>query len=457
MIRKSPLALAVASMLCSMPFVPAQAQEADLRSKLEALERQVQLLKDELNKLSRKTEQVDAKTEAIVVQQEAAAGVKTPGVTEAGTATITPVTPAMAAGQTAVFGYGEINYNRPRDSSQSQVTVRRAVIGLGHRFNDRLRFVGEFEFENAVVSSSDQGEAEVEQAYLDYRLTNSANIKAGLFLVPIGILNEIHEPTRYFGVERNDVETRVIPSTWREVGVGVYGQLDNGFYYDAGVTSGFNLHKWDAAAGPGSPLAAIHQEGQLAAAHSLGYYGAIRYLGIPGLRLGTGIWSGSATQGNGPFKAGNSSFDLAGISGRVTLWDMHAVWQPGRWDLRALYARGTIGQAKELNDVLSSPAVGFTSGFIPKSFDGWFLQAAYNAWESGDYAVKPFFRYERYNLQRSLAEGYESFADPLLNERVLTAGVSLFVTRNAVVKADYQRYRADRNRDRFNLGLGYNF
>ncbi len=133
------------------------------------------------------------------------------------------------------------------------------------------------------------------------------------------------------------------------------------------------------------------------------------------------------------------------------------MWQPGQWDLRALYARGTIGQAKEINDVLSGPAVGQVGGFVPKAFDGWFVQAAYELWRSGDFTLKPFARYERYNMQREIASGYETFADPLLNERVLTAGVSLFVTRNAVIKADYQRYRADSSRNRLNVGVGYNF
>ena len=456
---------AIAVSLFAATIQPIYAQDAnELKSKLEALERQVQLLKGEIERLGKKTEEVNAKTEALATQQEnagtaplpagasvnaaAAGGLNIPGAA----ATVDP-----RIGQTSVFGYGEINYNRPRDTSQSKVTVRRAVLGFGHRFNDKLRLVSEFEFENAVTSATDGGEVEVEQLYLDYRHSNRLNIKAGLYLMPLGLLNESHEPTRYFGVERNDVERRIIPTTWREVGVGTYGYFDNGIYYDVGITSSFNLHKWDSAEGPGSPLLAIHQEGAQASAKSLATYGAIRYLGVPGLRLGAGVWSGQSSQGNGPFTAGNSRLDLSGISARISLWDMHAVWTPGNWDLRALYAHGSIGQAGQINDVLSSPAVGVTSGFVPKSFDGWYLQSAYKAWSQGDFTVKPFFRYERFNTQRSLPQGYEGFADPTLNERVLTVGVSVFVTPNAVLKTDVQRYRADRNRDRFNLGLGYHF
>lgn len=500
---------------------PAHAQtasaDAELRAQVQALAQEVARLKAALEAVTRKTDAVDAKAEALATQQENAGGrapvgaVAAPGSAGTGgsglaagnadsatspaqpralggsstpTAQTTQTAPAASGrvnaaaqadvaemtstglipaaldssvGRASMFGYGEFNYNRPtRNPSLAQATVRRAVFGFGYRFNERLRFVSEIEFENAVVSSTDAGEAEIEQAYLDYAFSPSVNVKAGLFLIPIGILNEVHEPNRYYGVERNDVETRIIPTTWRELGVGIYGHLANGFYYDVGVTTSFNLHKWDAAEGPGAPLATTHGEGANAAAANTAFYGAVRYT-VPGLRVGTGIFSGNSSQRNGPYLAGTSAFDLAGIGGRITLWDIHAVWQPGPWDLRALYARGTIGQAREINDVLSSPAVGQTTGFVPKSFDGWFVQAAYKLWQSGDFALRPFARYERYNLQRSMAEGYSSFIDPLLNERVLTAGVSFFVTPNAVIKADYQRYRSDPGRNRLNLGLGYAF
>jgi len=484
-------AVVVAHLLAAGPAIAqsAPSSEAELRAQVRALTEQVQRLTTMVEQLQKKTEQVDEKTEALATQQEAAGARPVPGgagpvgrvpgiatgstaaVPGSATAGATANPPASAAadaallpsslggavGQVSVFGYGEINYNRPhRDPSQSQVTVRRAVLGFGYRFSDRLRMVSEFEWENAVVSASDPGEVEVEQLYLDYGHSARLNVKAGLFLMPIGLLNDMHEPTRYYGVERNDVETRVIPTTWREVGVGVYGYLDNGLYYDVGVTSGFNMSKWDAVEGPAAPLATIHGEGAQAAAGSGAVYAALRY-NVPGLRLGTGVWSGSSAQRNGAFKAGDTALDLSGLRGRVTLWDVHAVWQPGRWDLRALYARGTIGNAGAINDALSAPAVGQTGGFVPSSFDGWYLQAAYDAWRSGDFSLKPFARWERYNLQRGMPAAYASFRDPLLNERVITVGASLFVTRNAVIKTDYQWYQADARRSRLNVGLGYAF
>lgn len=483
----------------------AQAQSADeMREQVRTLSEQIKRLNAELERLQKRTDQLDDRTDALATQQEQSGqrGGQAPAATSAGsaaaagaaagsansgtasaasgatsTAGVPPVTSGYrnasdqalnatglipgrldsGVGQASLFGYGELNYNRyARDPSQSRATVRRAVLGFGYRFNDRLRLVSEYEWENAVVSATDPGESEVEQLYLDYSVNRAVNIKAGLFLMPIGIMNEMHEPTYYYGVERNDVETRVIPTTWREVGLGVYGSLNNGFYYDVGVTTGFNMAKWDATEGPQGPLAAIHGEGAQAYAGSGGFYAALRY-NVPGLRVGTGIWSGDSSQRNGMFRAGESTIDLAGINGRVTLWDMHAIWQPGKWDVRALYSRGTIGNAGRINDVLAGPAVGQTTGFVPSAFDGWYLQAAYALWRRGDFDLRPFARYERYNLQAGMPAGYGEFTNPLLRDRVITAGLSLFVTRNAVLKTDYQWYQNDHSRNRFNLGLGFAF
>src|SRR6266851_3452413 len=146
--------------------------------------------------------------------------------------------PAAASDSaTSIFGYGEFNYSRFRDPDRtSKADLRRFVIGFGHRFNDALSFNSELELEHGVVSADDHGEVEIEQAYLNYRFSDAVNVKGGLFLIPLGILNETHEPPAYYGVERNEVETRIIPTTWREMGFGVHGLLGQGFRYDLGLT-----------------------------------------------------------------------------------------------------------------------------------------------------------------------------------------------------------------------------
>src|SRR4051794_13338260 len=141
---------------------------------------------------------------------------------------------------TSIFGYGEFNYNRFRDAERtSRADLRRFVLGFGHRFNDKLSFNSEVEIEHAIASAEDRGEVEMEQAYLNYQFSDAVNVKGGLFLIPLGILNVTHEPPTYYGVERNEVETRIIPTTWRELGFGVHGLFSQSFRYDVGITTGF--------------------------------------------------------------------------------------------------------------------------------------------------------------------------------------------------------------------------
>ena len=135
-----------------------------------------------------------------------------------------------------LWGYGEVYYTHPvHDNALSQFDLARAVFGIGYKFNDTTVFNSEYEVEHAVASATDKGEFEVEQFYVDHQLADWASVKAGLFLMPFGLLNEHHEPTNFYGVQRNFVETLIIPSTWREGGVGVHGDTDYGLNWDLGV------------------------------------------------------------------------------------------------------------------------------------------------------------------------------------------------------------------------------
>src|ERR1041385_8378414 len=177
---------------------------------------------------------------------------------------------AQTGSATTLSGYGEFNYNNYKsDERPTQADLRRFVFGLHHRFDDRLTFHSEVEFEHAVVSKDDEGEVELEQAWLNYKFSDALNLKGGLFLMPLGILNETHEPPTYYGVERNEVETRIIPTTWRELGFGPHGERGGGLRCDAGVTTGFNAGKLDE---PAFGIRSAHQEGQLADARDLSVY-----------------------------------------------------------------------------------------------------------------------------------------------------------------------------------------
>jgi hypothetical protein len=353
---------------------------------------------------------------------------------------------ATSEAATSLFGYGEFNYNRFRDADRSsRADLRRFVIGFGHRFNDRLSFNSEVEIEHAIASSQDRGEVEMEQAYLDYQFSDALTVKGGLFLIPLGILNLTHEPPTHYGVERNEVETRIIPTTWRELGFGVHGLIGNSaLRYDVGITTGFNSGKLDD---PNTGIRSAHQEGQLADAKDLSVYGALNYQ-VPGLLVGGGVFTGNTGQN------GQANAALKGVAARLTLWDVHAKYTTRGWDLQALYSAGTLADAEKVNVVTAAASTPFAA---PKSLKGWYAQAAYHVYRRGDVDVAPFVRLERFEIRQAEDPALGLLQDTNNLERVRTIGVNFYVHPQVVIKTDMRRYSTDRSKDRVNIGLGYMF
>ena len=458
--RRLPLALAVAAALAAPA---AWADEASLQAEIADLRAQIAEMKAQMKELAAQNKAAPPATAAMAAT--APAQPSSASTTASSTAPSTaPQQAALAArvdrleqsvaahaetsSETGLFGYGEVTYNHPTHAAnQTQADLARAVLGWTHRFDDRTRMAAEFEVEHAVSSSDDAGEAEIEQFYVERQFTHHVGGRAGLMLVPIGLTNEHHEPTQYYSVFRNLVETAIIPTTWREGGLAVYGGTESGFHWNVGLTTGFNLAKWDASSDEGriSPLGSIHQELQLAQARDLSQWLSVSYDGVPGWLLGGTVFTGKAAQGTTDFAAPNA---------RITLWEAHARWQPGPFDLSALYSRGTISDTEALNlTFIGQPTP------VPKTFYGGYVQGAWrNAWTYQDYSLAPFTRYEWVNT----AASYEAVpqglgVDPTPTEQIWTVGADLYMSPNIVFKADYQRYKDDSARNSWQLGFGLNF
>jgi hypothetical protein len=379
-------------------------------------------------------------------------------------------------GGVRLWGYGELYYTHPTSApNQSQFDLARAVFGIGYAFDERTEFNSEYEVEHAVASSTDVGEFEVEQFYVDRRLREAVSVRAGLFLMPFGFLNEHHEPTNFYGMQRNFVETLIIPSTWREGGFNLHGDTAAGFAWNVGLTSGVDFSKWTFAYpyppyrnalgledSDIAPLQATHQELALANGRYLSPYLALSYYGVPGLTLGAAVSTGEAVAVPA---APNSA---APGTPRVTLWEAHARWAPARWELSALYARGTISHTAVAN--AANPGA---PNPIPAAFYGYYLQGAYELWQRGDYRLNPFARYEVYNMGAS----YQGTSGPVIpsgqaplsgapgdlglwpqnHDRVWTVGANFYIGPHLVLKGDYQWYQQNVNFKRFDLGLGVAF
>jgi len=424
----------------------------------ERLEQQITQMQQQLDSLKAQQQQLKAQNEALAAQQQ-----------QAMQAQAAPAPKGGIPPELSLWGYGEIYYTRPvHDYALTEFDLARAVFGIGYQFDERTAFNSEFEIEHAVASAEDAGEFEVEQFYIDHQLADWGSIKAGLFLMPFGLLNEHHEPTNFYGVQRNFLETLIIPSTWREGGVGWHGTTSAGLSWDLGLTSGVNMNGWDnnpadpqyrtalqlANNGVG-PLAATHQELSLANGQNLSQYLSLSYSGVSGLLVGAAVSTGLAALPAVPTGLPDE---------RVTLWEGHLRWTPGAADLSALYARGTIANTAQYN--LANVGA---SNPLPAEFLGYFFQGAYTVWQRGGVRLSPFVRWEHYDMGASyegIAPGASTVpaglaADgkpwPQPHDRVWTFGANFYINPHVVFKADYQTFEVNTDLSRFDLGMGLNF
>lgn len=423
------------------------AQNKALMAKLERLEANQAKLGAQIQQQAQSARDLSAKTNPPVEAHE--------GSREPAGGPEVALIPDPQAG-TVISSYGEIGYSHPTKSPQdTNVDVGRAVIGLQHRFDDKTKMVSEFEWEHAITSSGDRGEAEVEQLWVERELNPNMRARAGLFLMPVGLINQNHEPTAYYGVFRPDVDTKIVPSTWREVGIGLSGNVSNGLNWDIALTTAPDISKWDPTSIEGrtrGPLQAIHGEGQFAAARDLGLVGALNWR-APGLLIGGSLVYDSIGQHKPEFAASGS---------KLLMLDLHTRYQAAGWDLAGEFVRGTISQTEALN-------TGFLNGgvsdptLVPHLFYGGYVQAAYRAWASGDYTLSPFIRYEILNTAANFGS-LSVTGSPM--EHVTIIGANLTIGEGVVLKADYRAYGQNKLPDSsnhfnlgnsFNIGVGYSF
>ena len=351
----------------------------------------------------------------------------------------------------SIGGYGEFAYwnfaalrqDRRPSQQQSHVDMLRAVIYFGYKFDDHWVVNTELEAEHAVTASDKGGEVAIEFAYLDYIFSKPVRARAGLMLIPMGWLNEMHEPPTFLGTLRPDVEQRLIPSTWREIGAGFYGDADR-LSYRLYVVNGLNSAGYSAEG-----IKEGSQEGSKALAENWAVTGRLDWAPAEGAVVGASFFSGKSGQGR-VTPAG------APFSGATTLFDVHADWKwRGLW-LRGLYVRTTISDVAAINE--ANALEGDES--VGSRQWGWYAQAGFDvlSFKPGSRAaLTPFLRYERFDTQASVPAGYARNGEN--DTTVLTLGAVFKPIDPIAIKVDWQR-RSNAARtgvNQWNVGLGYLF
>jgi hypothetical protein len=352
----------------------------------------------------------------------------------------------------SIGGYGEALYQnfagKRQDGAPSglrdRIDLERAVLYFGYRFDEQFLLDTEIEYEHATTGAGaeQKGETSVEFAYLDWISSRGLGVRAGLLLLPLGFLNEMHEPPTFLGALRPETELLLLPTTWSELGLGVHGET-GGFSYRVYLVNGLDSRGFSAAA----PIRGGRQEGSEAIAENFAVTGRLDYVGVSGLLLGVSGFTGDSAQG--------AKVNGQGFGGRVSLFDAHAQWLWRGLRVRALYVGGSIGDAAQIN-----AQNGFTgNASVPSRFVGGYVEAGFDvlAARAGPRSLLPFVRYERYNTQERVPQAFA--ADAGNDVSLWTLGVVFQPIPPIAVKADYQidRDGAGTGVNRFNLAVGYLF
>jgi len=316
--------------------------------------------------------------------------------------------------KTSIGGYGELHYNNIEDSES--IDFHRFVLFFGHEFSDSIRFYSELELEHAISGDGQVGEVELEQAFVEMDLTDDSRLKAGVFLLPIGVINETHEPPTFYGVERNPVEKNIIPATWWEAGANFNTQFSDGLSADFAIHSGLNVPT------DGSNSFLIRngrQKVAKASADSLAYTTRLKYTAVPGLELAASYqFQTDVTQGE--------------LDADASLFTAHAIYNVGNFSVRALYAEWNINGDEA--DVIGRDKQ-----------KGYYLEPSFKINEN-------FGLFARYNLWDNNA------GDSIDSEKKQTnIGLNYWPHEDVVFKVDIENTSGIIDNDGFNLGVGYQF
>jgi len=352
--------------------------------------------------------------------------------------------PPPREGVPTLSGYMETHLNKVQDQP-TVVDLHRFVLMIGHSFSDRLKFWSEVEVEHAFVEGGEEtGEVAIEQAYVDLMISRRVNLRAGMVLVPVGIQNERHEPPTFHGVERTFVDSVIVPSTWRDTGIGLFGELGRGFSYRAYVLPGMNAAEFSAEEG----IAGGRQQGSRADASDPAVTGRLEFR-RGGLTAGASMWHGGA---------GFGLIRLDIETPTVNVSSLDARFRRGRHELRGQWSMVNIAAAGDLNRALQLQSG--NSPNIASRLMGAYAEAATrvspNAWA---HEVVVFGRYELFDTQNRMPAGFLPLQE--LQRKALVIGATYFPDPDVAFKFDVVR---ERNKSDFvrapwqiNVGVGWWF
>jgi hypothetical protein len=457
-LRIRPFWLAISLLIAAMPSLQAQEPAEPLEQRVERLEAQVAELRSLLDAGADSVQLEEVRRQLDAITRELETLRLGEGITASADTIGWGLGPAASkvyrVGEgVSIGGYGEFQYVNPASTredgspsgSRATIDALRGVVYVGYKFSDAFLFNSEIEFEHG--STGEEGSVSLEFAYLDWRfggLQGSAGLRGGLLLHPMGFINEIHEPPTYLGALRPETEQRIIPTTWRELGLGVFGTAGD-FDWRLYAVTGLDGTGFDDGG-----LRGGRQKGSKAVAEDFAAVGRVDWLGAPGLVVGASGYYGGSGQGiEDPLDPGET------VGAATFIAEGHVEYRARGVDVRGLFAVSTVDDAASLN------AVNGFSGVesIGERLVGWYVQAGYDVLRSARTQVqlKPYVRYEAINTQDEVPDGFA--ADPANDQQLVTLGAQVLPIPNIAAKVDYtiRSNGADRGVNGLNVSLSYMF
>jgi hypothetical protein len=361
-------------------------------------------------------------------------------------------------GKLSIGGYAQIDYNQPLSDEvryNGVLDVHRLVLLFGYRFNERAQFITEVEYEHV-------SEVYVEQAFLQYKINNWLNFRGGLMLIPMGIVNEYHEPTTYNGVERPFIDNVISPTTWREMGLGFAGtSLPASIKYQLYLVNGFNGYNGAAQLGGKNGLRKGRQKGAESFISSPNFSGKVEYYGIKGLNIGLSGYLGKtqSTLYNGIAKDDELAMARADSSViGLAMLGLDARYSVGALQLRGQYYYASQSNTEEYNQFTR---VGTKENDLGSAATGYYAEVAYNVmrhFESVKSELVPFVRYEGFNTHQAVAGNL--VANDAYKKSAVVAGLGWKPIPGVALKADMQWVKSDADTKAakaFNAGIGIFF
>ncbi|HET8722756.1 MAG TPA: hypothetical protein VFM53_01040 [Anaeromyxobacteraceae bacterium] len=337
----------------------------------------------------------------------------------------------------SIGGYGELVYTNYTDDRADFAEVLRLVLYVGYRFSDTIVFNSEIEFEHGAK------EIGIELAYFDFLLMEPLKLRVGNVLLPVGFLNENHEPIFFYGVYRPLVDRYIIPTTWNQNGLGIYGDVGP-LRYKAYLVTGMDVF------GGEGPLEASTWVRNA----RTGAFGPARTwagVGSVNVDVGPATFGGSFYGGN----AGQGYKDTTGatISPWILIGEVHALVAWKGLTARGIMAFGSLSQAGTVSEILGKAP----DEYIGSSSWGGYVEAGFDVLTlvGSSMSLSPFLRFEAFNTQ-SAVQG-AGVLNPAFDRRVITTGIDFKPIPQVAVKANWQQVSnmASQNLQQWDLGLGF--